>query len=304
MKVKNEIQERKKKHSFSDRTFNTILMVIATIWSIIVLYPMIFVLSSSFSSGEAVTAGQVYLWPVEFSLKGYELVFKNKLIWGAYLNSFYYTIAFVIIHLAMTIAGAYPLSRKNYQAKGFVTKYFTVSMFFGGGLIPTYMLIADLGLVNTRTWMIISGAVSISHIIIMRTFFQSNIPYELLESAKMDGITDHQYLIKIVLPLSKAVISVICLYATVTSWNAYFTPMLYLRDRELYPLQLVVNDILNKAKIDTSSIADASLVEQMASAVDAMKYAVIIVAIVPMLIIYPFVQKFFEKGVTMGSIKG
>ena len=304
MKIKNEINERKKKQGISDRTINTILVIIAAIWSIIVLYPMIFVFSSSVSSGEAVTAGQVYLWPVEFSLKGYELVFKNKLIWGEYLNSFYYTIAFVIIHVAMTIAGAYPLSRKNYQAKGFVTKYFTVSRFFGGGLIPTYMLIANLGLVNTRTWMIISGAVSISHIIIMRTFFQSNIPYELLESAKIDGITDHQYLLKIVLPLSKAVISVICLYATVTSWNAYFTPMLYLRDRELYPLQLVVNDILNKAKIDTSSISDTSLVEQMASAVDAMKYAVIVVAIVPMLIIYPFVQKFFEKGVTMGSIKG
>jgi multiple sugar transport system permease protein/putative aldouronate transport system permease protein len=177
-------------------------------------------------------------------------------------------------------------------------------MFFGGGLIPTYMLIANLGLVNTQTFMIITGAVSISHIIIMRTFFQSNIPYELLESAKMDGITDIGFLLKIALPLSKAVISVICLYAVVGRWNSYFTPMLYLRTREYFPLQLVVNDILNKAKVDTEMITDSSLVEQLAASVDAMKYSVIVVSIVPMLVIYPFVQKFFEKGVTMGSLKG
>jgi multiple sugar transport system permease protein/putative aldouronate transport system permease protein len=166
------------------------------------------------------------------------------------------------------------------------------------------MLIANLGLVNTRTYMVISGAVTISHIIMMRTFFQSNIPYELLESAKMDGATDMGFLFKIVLPLSKAIISVICLYAIVGKWNNFFTPMLYLRDRELYPLQLVVNDILNKSKIDTSTMTDAALAEQMAASVDAMKYALIVVSVVPMLVLYPFVQKFFAKGVTIGAIKG
>lgn len=297
-------KKNKIKQGISDDLFNTILLVIVTIIFFIVLYPIIYVLSSSFSSGTAVSGGQVLLWPVDFSLVGYKLVFKNKMIWTGYLNSFIYVILGTLLHLVMTICLAYPLSRKNYQGKPFVVKYMTVSMLFGGGLIPGYILVSNLGLVDTRTWMIINGAVGISHAIMMRTFFQSNVPNELLESAKMDGISDIGFLLKITLPLSKAVISVISLYAIVGRWNNFFTPMLYLQDRNKYPLQLVVNEILTSANMDVSQIQDAALLEQMASAVDAMKYSLIVVSTVPMLVLYPFVQKFFEKGVTIGSVKG
>ena len=294
----------KVKKSMSDKTFDMILTVIVTIILISVLYPMIYVVSSSFSSGLAVNEGRVYLWPVDFSLEGYKWVFRNKLIWTGYTNSIIYTVLGTLLHLVMTICGAYPLSRRDYQGKGFIQKFLTVSMLFGGGLIPTYILVSNLGLVNTRTYMIISGAVSISHLIIMRTFFQSNIPYELLESAKMDGISDAGYLVKIVVPLSKASISVILLYALVGKWNSYFGPMIYLRDRNLYPLQLVVREILNAAKVDTSNITDAEVLEKFATAADLMKYSLIIVSTLPMLILYPCLQKFFQKGVMIGSIKG
>lgn len=290
--------------SMSDRTLNTILLVIATIWLIIVAYPCVYIISSSFSSGNAVSNGQVLLWPVDFSLTGYELVFKYKMVWTGYGNTVLYAVLGTAIHLAFTICGAYPLSRRNYQGKSFIQKFLTVSMIFGGGLIPTYILVSNLGLVNTRLYMIISGAVSVSHIIIMRTFFQSNIPYELLESAKIDGITDAGYLFKVVIPLAKAPISVILLYALVGKWNDYFGPMIYLRDRNLYPLQLVVREILNAARIDVTNITDPTILEKLASAADLMKYSLIIVSTLPMLILYPCLQRFFQKGVMIGSIKG
>ena len=295
---------KKLNNGMSDRAFNTLLTVIASIWLIIVAYPCIYIISSSLSSGNAVSSGRVLLWPVEFSLTGYELVFKYKMVWTGYANTILYAGLGTIIHLAMTISAAYPLSRRVYQGKDLIQKFLTVAMLFGGGLIPTYILVSSLGLVDTRVYMIISGAVSISHIIIMRTFFQSNIPHELLESAKVDGISDAGYLFKIVLPLSKASISVILLYALVGKWNDYFGPMIYLRNRDLYPLQLVVREILNSTKIDTSNVTDAEILEKLASAADLMKYSLIIVSTLPMLILYPCLQKFFQKGVMIGSIKG
>lgn len=296
--------ENKIKKNFSDQTFNTILMIICTVFLILVLYPLIYIVSSSFSSGTAVTAGRVLLWPVEFSLTGYEIVFKNVAIWRGYMNTIYYTALGSLIHLIMTILVAYPLSRKTYSARNIMTTIFTIPMFFGGGLIPTYILISNLGLTNTRLWMILSGAVGMSHVIIMRTFFQSSIPGELLESAKLDGVSDIGYLLRIVLPLSKASISVILLYTMVAHWNSYFIAMIYLRDRQLYPLQLVLREILSAAKIDATNFTDAEVVAKLAGAADVMKYALIVVSTVPMLILYPFVQKFFEKGVMMGSVKG
>lgn len=291
-------------NGMSDRAFNILLTVIATIWLIIVAYPCIYIISSSFSSGTAVSTGRVILWPVEFCLTGYELVLKYKMVWTGYANTILYTVLGTALHLAMTISGAYPLSRRVYQGKSFVQKFLTVSMLFSGGLIPTYILVSKLGLNDTRTYMIISGAVSISHIIIMRTFFQSNIPNELLESAKVDGISDAGYLFKIILPLSKASISVISLYALVGKWNDYFGPLIYLRNRDYFPLQLVVREILRNTRVDTSSITDAAVIEKLATATELMKYSLIIVSTLPMLVLYPFLQKFFQKGVMLGSIKG
>ena len=298
-------KQNKIKKPFSDSAFNAVLMVIVTIILIIVLYPMIYVFSCSFSSGVAITTGRVWLWPVDVTVFGYKWVFNNRLVWSGYANSLFYTITAALLSVICTICGAYPLSRKNYQAKGFVEKFLTVSMLFGGGLIPTFIVVSSLGLYNNRIWMIISGIISISWIIMMRTFFASNVPYELFESARIDGISDFGYLIKIVLPLSKAIISVICLYAVVGKWNSYMTPLLYLRERKLWPLQLILNEMLGQTdKLDTSQMSDSTLVAEMEAMREAIKYALIVVAVVPMLVIYPFVQKFFEKGVTMGSIKG
>ena len=301
------IRSKKKKitkQGMSDHAFNTVLTVIATLWMIIVAYPCIYIISSSISSGTAITSGRVLLWPVDISFAGYELVFSYKAVWTGYLNTILYAGLGTVLHLALTICMAYPLSRRDYQGKGVIQRLLTVAMLFSGGLIPTYIVVSNLGLVDTRTYMIISGAVSVSHVIIMRTFFQSSIPHELLESAKMDGISDYGFLFKIVLPLSKASIAVIMLYAMVGKWNAYMGPLIYLRTREYYPLQLIVRDILYATEIEASQIADPSMVEKLATAADQMKYALVIVSTLPMLILYPCLQKFFEKGVMIGSLKG
>lgn len=292
------------RRSGSDRAFNTILMVIFSIFLVIIMYPLIFVVSSSFSSGQAVSTGKVLLWPVDFSLIGYELVFAHKAVWTGYANTIFYTFAATFVNVIMTILAAYPLSRKNLQGRKWYLIYYMIPMFFGGGLIPTYILMSNLGLVNSRWIMILSGALGLGNMVIMRTYFQTSIPNELLESAKMDGISDIGYLLKIVLPLSKANISVITLYYLVGHWNSYFTAMIYFRDRELFPLQLVLRDILNATKVDASMIADGELLAQLAGSTDVMKFALIVVSSVPMIVLYPFVQKFFEKGVMMGSLKG
>lgn len=294
----------KVKYFSTDKVLDVVLKVVLGFLLILVLYPLIYVLSSSFSSGTAVANGRVFLFPVDFTLAGYELVFSYKQIWIGYANTIYYTFIATVINVSMTILVAYPLSRKRFVGKKFATVFFSIPMFFGGGLIPTYVLMSNLGLTNTRAVILLSGALSIYNMIIMRTFFQTSIPYELYEAATIDGITDFGYLFKIVLPLSKASISVITLYYMVGHWNSYFTPMIYLRDRELQPLQLILREILNASKIDSSQITDGEILAKLANMSEVMKYSLIVVATVPMLVIYPFVQKFFEKGVMVGSVKG
>lgn len=293
-----------KKRGMSDKTFNMIVMVIMITFLIIVLYPLIYVLSSSLSSGTAVTTGRVLLFPVDFSLEGYKIVFSNKQIWTGYANTIFYTVTATIFGLISIIMTAYPLSRKGFQWRNFYAWYFIIPMYISGGIIPTYIWMTDLHLVDTRLFMIISGAVGMSNVILMRTYFQSSIPNELLESAKMDGISDMGYLLKIVLPLSKAVVSVVTLYLIVGEWNSYFTAMIYLRDEAKWPLQLVLRQILNTSTMNAQNVQDASLLAEMSAQADVMKYALIVVSAVPMLILYPFVQKFFEKGVMIGSVKG
>ena len=295
---------RMQKRGMSDKTFNAIVLAIMITFLVIVLYPLIYVVSSSFSSGTAVTTGRVLLWPVDFSVEGYKIVFSNKQVWVGYANTVFYTITASLFGLISIIMTAYPLSRKGFQWRDFYAWYFIIPMYIGGGIIPTYIWMTDLGLVNTRLFMIISGAVGMSNVILMRTYFQSSIPNELLESAKMDGISDMQYLLKIVLPLSKAVISVVSLYLIVGEWNSYFTAMIYLRDESKWPLQIVLRQILNTSKMDAQNVQDANLLAEMSAQADVMKYALIVVSAVPMLILYPFVQKFFEKGVMIGSVKG
>lgn len=289
-----------------DRIMYTVVDIVMILLLLIIVYPLVYVVSSSFSSGAAVTAGRVVLWPVDFSTAGYEIVFSYKLIWTAYGNTIWYTVVGTIINIILTTMVAYPLSRKNFQGKNIYLAIFMITMFFSGGMIPDYILMNKLGLNGTRWAIVLSGALSVYNMIVMRTFFINSIPGELLEAAKIDGISDIKYLFKIVIPLSKAVFAVVTMYYAIGHWNSYFSAMLYLRDRNLYPLQMVLRDILNANKnIDLSALEqDPELLAQARNAANTIKYALIVVSTAPVMAVFPFVQRFFEKGVMVGSVKG
>lgn len=296
--------KRKIHLSRGDRTFYFLINTGLTLILLIVLYPLLYVLSSSFSSPAAVMSGRVVLWPVDFSLEGYTTVFKNKDIFIGYYNSFRYMMIGTSINIAATMIAAYPLSRKDTPLRNLWMFLFTFTMFFGGGLIPNYMLMMDLKLIDTLWAMIIPGAISVWNMIIARTFIQSNIPGELLEAAEIDGCSDARYFFVMVLPLSKAVIAVIALYYAVGHWNAYFDALIYLNKRTLYPLQLFLREILVINTFDPKFIMDPEQTVKRQGLADLLKYSLIIVATVPMLIIYPFAQRYFIKGVMIGSLKG
>lgn len=292
------------KDTLADRIMYAVTNTFMILILIVIIYPLIYVVSSSFSSGRAVSAGRVLLWPVEPSLQGYKVVFSYRTVWTGYANTIFYTFVGTIINLVMTTMAAYPLSRRNFQGKKFFTTLFVFTMFFGGGLIPTYILFVKLGLTDTRLAIFADSGISVYNMIIMRTFFQNSIPEELHEAAFIDGASDFKYMFSVLIPLSKAIYAVIGLYYAVGYWNSYWSGMIYLRNRDLFPLQLILRDILNAAKIDLTEVQDPTLLELMAGQVDLIKYALIIVSSVPILVAYPFVQKFFEKGVMIGSVKG
>ncbi len=289
---------------WQDRTMYGTINVLTALLLIAIAYPLIYVVSSSFSSGTAVSSGKVLLWPVDFSLTGYEVVFSYKSVWTGFRNTVLYTVFGTVLNMALTVAAAYPLSRKTFQGRNIYMTIFFITMVFSGGLIPTYMLMNTLGLVNSGWALILSGGISVYNMIIMRTFFQNSIPEEIFEAARIDGCSDFRCLFQIVLPLSKAILAVITMYYAVARWNAYFDAMIYLRDKSLYPLQLILRSILTASRIDLSEITDPELLAAMAGAADLMKYSLIVVATAPILVIYPFVQKYFEKGVMIGSVKG
>lgn len=292
------------KDSRSDRILNTIIYVIFILFTVIILYPLIFVLSSSFSSGAAVSGGRVLLFPVDFSTIGYELVFQHKAIMRGFRNSVFYTAVGTSINIVLTVMVAYPLSRKNFQGRKLFTTFFMIPMWFSGGLVPTYLLLSDLKLTNTIWAILLSGALSIYNMILVRTYFMNSIPTELFEAARIDGITDIGYLLKVVLPLSKSILGVITLYYAVSHWNSYFSALMYVRKAELQPLQLVLRSVLDSAEINAAEISDQAALAKMIGAVDVIKYAVVVVTTVPILIVYPFVAKYFRKGVMIGSVKG
>lgn len=289
-----------------DRIFLAINNVFLAIILLLVAYPLIFIVSSSFSSTSAVINGRVWLFPVNPSLEAYEAVFQNKYIWQGYLNSTIYMLSGTLLNVVVTILAAYPLSRKDFKMRNSAMLFFAFTMFFSGGLIPTYMLIGNLGLMNTRWAMILPGALSVWNMIITRTYFQSNIPTELLEAAQLDGCSDFKFLIKIVIPLSSAIIAVISLFYAVGHWNAYFNALIYLNDKKLYPLQLVLRELLIMDVVDPSMVSGELLKEMLRKQAmrELLKYAVIVVASLPVMIMYPFVQKYFVKGVMIGSLKG
>ena len=289
-----------------DRIFNAGNNLFLFIAFLIVLYPLIYVVSCSFSSTTAVLTGRVRLFPVDFSLKGYQAVFSTNSVLIGYRNTIFYTFFGTIFNLALTVLAAYPLSRKDFYARNAIMFFFAFTMFFSGGMIPSYLLVKSLGLVNKPIVMIVLGGVSVYNVIVTRTFMESNIPFELYEAAEIDGCSDIRFMFAILLPLSQAVLAVMVLFYAVGHWNSFFNGLLYLSDKEYYPLQLVLREILIVNSIDPAMTASIPLVEQEAKGglAELLKYSLIVVASVPVLIIYPFVQKYFLKGVMIGSIKG
>lgn len=288
----------------SDRIFNFFNYGFLTLLVIVVLYPLIYIVSASFSSAEAVSTGRVWLLPVDFSLEGYKAVFSNEMIWKGYGNSLFYMVVGTIINVVLTVMAAYPLSRANFRGKNFFMFLFVFTMMFNGGLIPTYLLVRDLGMLDTRWALLIPNAITAFNVIITVTFFRSSIPNELLESAQLDGCNDFKFLTKVVIPLSAPIIAVISLFYAIGHWNQYFSALIYLRDANLFPLQLVLRSILTQNEIDPTMIGDASDIESKIGLANLLKYSLIVVASIPVLIIYPFVQKHFVKGVMIGSVKG
>lgn len=270
--------KNKKAKARGDKFFYVLVTLILTVFFLLVLYPCIFVISASFSSGDAVTGGKVLLWPVEFSLEGYKAVFSNPNIWSGYANSIFYTVAGTAINIAMTMTCGYAMSRQDLPGRKFFTVFFVFTMYFSGGMIPGYILIRNLGMVNTRWVMIIPQAMSVYNMIVAKTFIMSNIPKELLEAAQIDGCSDSWYFFKVVLPLSKAVTAVMVLFYGVGHWNSFFTAMIYLYDKDKFPLTIWVRQLLLLDQIDASNIQDPELLSTLTRQSGVLKYALIIVA--------------------------
>ncbi|WAH39834.1 carbohydrate ABC transporter permease [Alicyclobacillus fastidiosus] len=301
MRVLNTIRE-----SRTDRLFMIGVYVFLSIVLVIVAYPLIYVLSCSFSSASAVIGNKVWLWPVHPTLLGYKAVFQYSAVWTGYLNSLIYTVGFTVISVLLTIMMAYPLSRKDFYGRKLFIWLLLFAMMFYGGLIPFYLVVKDLGLLNTRWSIILPTALNIFAVIIAKTFFQSTIPNDLYDSAQIDGCSDVNFLIRIVLPLSKPIIAVLVLWAAVWQWNTYFNALIFLNNQNLFPLQLVLRQILI---LNTASGGSGGMnlsPEQLImfqNMQTLLKYSLIIVASVPVLFLYPLAQKYFVKGVMIGSVK-
>lgn len=287
----------------SDRVFDAIVGVIGCIIILIVLIPLIFVVAASFSDPDLVIRGEVLLWPKGITTKAYTMVFENKDIWRGFRNTMFYTAAGTLISVTLTILAAYPLSRKNLRGRNFLMMAVLFTMYFSGGMVPTYLLVRDLGMYNTIWAILIPNALSTYNLIVAKTFFESSIPEELYESARLDGCGNIPMLFQIVLPLSKAIMAVLVLYYAVAIWNSYFDALIYIKDSAMHPLQIVLRNILLLGQTEQMGTNDVGMAEKIKMA-EAIKYSVIVVSSIPMLILYPFVQKYFVKGVMIGAVKG
>ncbi|WP_042459459.1 carbohydrate ABC transporter permease [Neobacillus dielmonensis] len=291
----------------NDKLFDFFNYGILTIILLIVLYPLYLIIISSISDPLAVTAGKVVFWPKGFTLKGYEILLENKDVWRGYRNSLLYVVLSVAIGVSLTISAGYALSRKELVGRNFFMFAIVFTMFFSGGLIPSYLLIQQLHMMNTIWAVVIPSAVSAYNLIVTRTFFQTSIPDELLEAAKIDGCSTTRFFFSIVLPLSMPIIAVMALFTAVGEWNSYFPALIYLQDQALYPLQLILRSILVASR-DAAQVTDGAIdpdvIAEQQQYKELIKYSLIIVSSIPVLILYPFLQRYFVKGVMIGSIKG
>ena len=290
----------------SDRIFDVVNFIIALLALLIVLIPLLNVVASSFSSGAAVQAGKVGIIPVEPTLDAYIEVFQYGDVWIGYRNTIYYTVVGTLLNIVFTVLMAYPLARADLKGRGVIMKLLVFTMMFSGGLIPNYLLVKDLNLLNTPWALWLPGLISVYNVIVMRTFFQTTIPKELLEAAQIDDCTNRRFLWSVVLPLSKTILAVMVLLYAIGHWNSYFNAMLYISDKQKWPLQIFLREILIANQIDMTSMTGSSVQEMMRrqELQTLLKYALIVVASVPVLVVYPFVQKHLVKGVMIGSVKG
>ena len=295
----------KKKKITQDKVVYFINYVLLALLLVIVLYPIIYIISCSFSSGSALMAGRVRLLPVEFTFDSYKAVFKYQSIWSGYKNSVIYTIVGTLISIVFTLFAAYPLSRDDFRGQKLFTGLFLFTMMFSGGLIPTYLLVRNLKLIDTMWAIVLPGAVSAYNMIVARTFFKQTIPKELMVAAEMDGCSDFKFFSRIVIPLSTPIVAVLCLWVAVSLWNSYFNPMIYINSEDKYPLQLVLRRILLMSQVNlNSSSVDPQVIAKNQYLSEMLKYGTIIISTLPLMVIYPFVQKYFVKGVMIGSVKG
>ncbi|AYV68283.1 MULTISPECIES: carbohydrate ABC transporter permease [Niallia] len=292
-----------KRESVRDKVFVVVNYTLLAIIACLMIYPLIYVLSASFSNPARTVLGDIWLFPKELTVDLYVKVFQNEKILIGYRNTIIYTVFGTFINLLFSVMIAYPLSRKDFYGRNMITVFIMITMFFSGGMIPTYLLVKDLGMLDTIWAIVLPGAVSVYNVIIMRTFFQS-IPNELHEAASIDGCGNISFLLKIVMPLSMPIIAVMTLFYGVGHWNAYFDSLIYLNDESKFPLQLYLRQMLIQEDMSGMSSASDNAISEHLMQIEGLKYAVVIVASLPMLVLYPFLQKYFVKGVMIGSIKG
>ncbi|MDU0199635.1 carbohydrate ABC transporter permease [Paenibacillus sp. MAH-36] len=292
------------RESQGDRLFLLCIYIFLIAVLIVVLFPLIFIVSSSFSSPQAVVSGKVWLLPVDVTLEGYKAVFRNPQIVTGYMNSFFYAVVGTSVNVALTVMLAYPIAKKTFYGRNVIMVLLVITMMFEGGLIPFYLVVKNLHLLDTRWAMILPGAMAVFQVIIARTFFQTSIPDEIAEAAELDGCSDIRFITSIVLPLSKPILAVLTLMYAVGHWNAYFDALIFLKSPNLFPLQIVLRNILILNTIDPTMVSKVDQMLAQQGLKDLLKYSLIVVASAPVLIIYPFVQKHFVKGVMIGSLKG
>lgn len=302
--MRSSFKERRK-NSFSDKVFDRANILIMLMLLIIFSWPLWFVLIASISDPTEVILGNVLLFPKKITTLAYETLIQRKNIWIGFGNSIFYTVVGTVVNIVLSICCAYPLSRKDFVPRKFFLFMFMFTMYFSGGLIPTYLTVRDVGLLDSRWAMILPGAISVYNCLVMRTYFMNSIPGELQEAATLDGANTAQYLFKIVIPLSKPILAVIALFYGEAHWNDFYNALIYIYNEDLYPLQSILRDILTNANaMQTNLMGDPAVIEAQMKLSQTLKYSVIIVASVPMLCIYPFIQKFFVKGIMLGSVKG
>lgn len=299
------MKNKKMKSGFSDKASDIILVAICIVILVIVAYPIFYVLVASVSNPYDVYAGKTFLFPSGFTLEGYKAVFADDSIFTGYMNSIKYTVIGTVFSVVMVYLVAYPLSVKELPGRKFISIFFIITMYFGGGLIPTYLVVKNTGLINNMWALFLPGGVAVGNMIIVRNFFENSIPKEMLEAAEIDGASKWKTFIRIVVPLSKSIMAVMVVFSMVAYWNDWFTSLIYLGDPEQAPLPLVLRNILIKS---SASASQASTISggyaELSKMTEMIKFSSIIVAAAPMLVIYPFVQKYFEKGFMAGAVKG